>query len=106
MQAFCDAQLGYIEGTVDEARMGHCAAALAREARRRRLQPEVLLMAMELAGCQRSHDVREDDRRSKRYFVCLHQLLSAYFDSSSRPADRRLSPRGHAPRTDAPLDDG
>lgn len=93
LQAFCDAQLQFIDGTLDESTMRDRAILVAREARRRRLTPEALLLAMELGGCYRSHMVRDNPERSSRYFSTLHYLLSTFYDSAARPADRRLAPR-------------
>lgn len=96
LQAFCDAQQLFIAGKLDEHTMRDRATRLAREARRRRLTPEVLLLAMELGGCYRSHTVGEDREQSSRYFSTLHYLLSTFYDSAARPADRRLAPRNSA----------
>jgi hypothetical protein len=93
--AFCDAQHAFIDRDVDEEVVRQKAVGLAREARRRRLEPQVLLFAMELGGCYRSNQLenRADPEPARRYFTTLHYLLASYYGSASRPAERRLAPR-------------
>lgn len=93
--AFCDAQHAFIDHGVDEEVVRQKAVGLAREARRRRLEPQVLLLAMELGGCYRSGqlDSHADPEPARRYFTTLHYLLDSYYGSASRPAERRFAPR-------------
>lgn len=93
--AFCDAQHAFIDRNVDEDAVRQKGVALAREARRRRLPPETLLLAMELGGCYRSSQLENcaDPVPARRYFRTLHYLLASYYGSESRPAERRLAPR-------------
>ena len=104
MQAFSEAQHAYVDGQLDQESMVRCAATLAREARRRRLPPETMLFAMELAGCYRSERVREDRDRSTLYFTTLASLLSSYYDSAARPADRRITHRETKPAVADPAE--
>lgn len=92
---FCDAQHAFIDRAVDEEVVRQKAVGLAREARRRRLPPETLLLAMQLGGCYRSGqlDNLAEPERARRYFTTLHYLLASYYGSASRPAERRLAPR-------------
>ena len=92
--AFCDDQRRYIDQNADEEQVRASAVNLAREARRRRLSPESVLLAMQLGGCYRSctlYSLASD--LTMRYFRSLRMLLASYFGSESRPAERRLAPR-------------
>ena len=60
-------------------------AALAREARRRRMQPEGILLAMQCGGCYRSQSIGDGaPALSKRYSLALGYVLSAFFAPISR----------------------
>ena len=92
--AFCEVQRHFIESGEGEEETQARAAFLARESRRRRHDPQSILLAMRIGGCYRSGDVGTDQpERYSRYFRVLHHVLSSYYGSESRPAERRLTER-------------
>ncbi len=83
--AFCEAQRSFIDTGENERAVQECATALSREARRRRMQPEGILLAMQCGGCYRSQSIGEGaPELSKRYSTALGHVLAAYFAPVSR----------------------
>ncbi len=81
LQRFCEVQRHFIETGEGEALLPDVCAHLALAARRRRILPEGILLAMQLGGCYRNTSVNaEGVDRSGRYFAALSSLLTAYFD--------------------------
>ena len=83
--AYCEAQRSFIDTAENEDAVRLKGAALAREARRRRMQPEGILLAMQCGGCYRSQSIGEGaPDRSKRYSIALGHVLAAYYAPVSR----------------------
>lgn len=81
LQRFCEVQRHFIESGDGEDLLPDVCAHLALAARRRRILPEGILLAMQLGGCYRNISVNPDGpERSGRYFAALSCLLTAYFD--------------------------
>lgn len=96
--AFCDAQHSFIDHDVDDEVVRQKAVGLAREARRRRLEPQILLFAMELGGCYRSHQLEDRaDPEPARVLPILPDTLVTHHPGCS---EMRASPLslGHAHR--------
>ena len=79
LSSFCDKQRAYIERGDEEDHLDVLTRTLAREARRRRLLPEVVLLAMHIAGCYRLHATLADELQAFRYMRSLDMLLRCYF---------------------------
>ena len=83
--AFCEAQRSFIDTGLDEVTVRDRGEALAREARRRRMQPEGILLAMQCGGCYRSQSIGDGaPQLSKRYSAALGYVLAAYYAPVSR----------------------
>ena len=100
--AFCEAQRAFIDSGTGEDGLHTCGRQLAREARRRRIEPQSLLLAMRIGGCYRSDDFDPNaGERLSRYFAALSSLLTSYYGAESRPAERRMTPRPKRPSSTA-----
>ena len=97
---YCDAQRAYIDSCESRDELRQMGRHLAREARRRRLLPETLLLAMQIAGCHRSHEFYGEKAYDglTRYHETLAELLFFFFGPESRPAERRMAPRKGGPK--------
>lgn len=93
--AYCDAQDEFVARGENEPALQAASRALARELRRRRCQPEVLLLAIEIAGGTRSAHLYGEHRRDglARYHAALKMLLHYYHGAEARPSERRIGPR-------------
>lgn len=81
LQRFCEVQRHFVETGEGEESLRDACAHLALAARRRRILPEGVLLAMQLGGCYRNTSINPDGGdRSSRYFAALSSLLTAYFD--------------------------
>jgi hypothetical protein len=79
LSSFCEAQRAFIENGDAAEALDDLSRALAHEARRRRLLPEVILLAMHIAGCYRLHASLADEVQAARYMRSLDLLLRCYF---------------------------
>jgi len=97
---YCDAQRAFIDSGESRDEVRQFGRHLAREARRRRILPETLLLAMQIAGCHRSHEFYGEKAYDalSRYHETLAELLFYFFGPESRPAERRMSPRSKRPK--------
>lgn len=92
--AFCDVQRPFVDADTGKDELHRLARLLAREARRRRLEPQTVLLAMRIAGCYRGVDVYPSTpERHTRYVVALRFVLAAFYGSESLPSERRDTPR-------------
>lgn len=83
--AFCEAQRSFIDTGENEDAVRMAGTDLAREARRRRIQPEGILLAMQCGGCYRSQSIGDGaPKLSKRYSRALGHVLAAYFAPVAR----------------------
>ena len=83
--AFCEVQRSFIDTAENEDAVCLAAADLAREARRRRIQPEGILLAMQCGGCHRSQSIGDGaPELSRRYSLALGHVLAAYFAPVAR----------------------
>jgi hypothetical protein len=90
---YCEAQHAFIDNGTDEEPLRLCAQHLAREARRRLLEPQTLLLAMQIGECYRSRELAMESERHARYLLALDAVLTSFYGSESRPGERRMGMR-------------